>query len=94
MADLPLWDAGLLWNLRNHALPLLFGLLFAFPIWPGICRLYEKVRFQKEQGGLAGKTALPFLCSLLFSMVMTVLFLLTTAYLVNDTYNPFLYFRF
>ena len=34
------------------------------------------------------------LSTVLTALGYLVLFLLTTAYLVNDSYNPFLYFRF
>lgn len=94
MSDLPFWNGGLLWNLRNHALPLLMGLAFAFPLWPYLCEVYGNMQVQKDRRISYGKTAVSVLCSLLFAAVMTGLFLLTTAYLVNDTYNPFLYFRF
>jgi alginate O-acetyltransferase complex protein AlgI len=94
MSDLPFWNGGLLWNLRNHALPLLMGLAFAFPLWPYLCEVYGNMQAQKDRRISYGKTAVSVLCSLLFAAVMTGLFLLTTAYLVNDTYNPFLYFRF
>jgi alginate O-acetyltransferase complex protein AlgI len=70
------------------------GLAFAFPLWPYLCEVYGNMQVQKDRRISYGKTAVSVLCSLLFAAVMTGLFLLTTAYLVNDTYNPFLYFRF
>ena len=79
----PLWGTECLWYLYNYGVVLLFAVILAFPVYPWLKK-------RLETWGRGGK-----LC---VSVVGTAgylgLFLLTTAYLVNDTYNPFLYFRF
>ena len=73
----------LIWYVKNYAPLLLAALLLAFPLYPFL---------KKKAEGLSrgGKAAL----SLGTGIGYVLLFVLTTAYLVNDTYNPFLYFRF
>lgn len=80
-AGVPLVNGTLFWYLQNNFVLLLIGCLLAFPIYPWL------------------KTKLRARCTVTISTVLTTLgylalFLLTIAYLVNDTYNPFLYFRF
>lgn len=78
-----LWGKECLWYLYNYGVVLLAALCFAFPLYPWL-----KDRCQSL--GNTGKTLVS--AAALFGYAG--LFLLTTAYLVNDTYNPFLYFRF
>lgn len=71
------------WHIQNYGTPLLAALLLAAPFYPWM---------KKKAGemGEAGRTLLEgiSLCGYMGLLV------LATAYLVNDTYNPFLYFRF
>ena len=57
--------------------------ILAFPVYP-----WAKKKL--EAAGNGPKTA----AGLVTAAGYIMLFLLTTAFLVNDTYNPFLYFRF
>ncbi len=71
------------WYLENYGVVLLIACILAFPVYPW---LKEKVT------GLGRVTTT--IASTLSMIGYIALFLLATAYLVNDTYNPFLYFRF
>lgn len=77
------WGTEFFWYLGNYGMLLLAALLLALPVYPWLCRKYEKLGNSKKA-----------LCSLLSLIGYLGLFLLTTACLVNDSYNPFLYFRF
>ena len=80
MAGVPLVNRTLLWYLRNNFAILLIGCILAFPIYPWL-----RAKLQKR---------IVTLSIVLTAFGYLALFLLATAYLVNDTYNPFLYFRF
>lgn len=78
-----LWGIECIWYLQNYGAVLLMALLLAFPFYPWLCK-------KRKEWGDGGR-----LCASLAGMFgYVVLFCLTIAYLVNDTYNPFLYFRF
>ncbi len=78
-----LWGIECIWYLQNYGAVLLMALLLAFPFYPWLCK-------KRTEWGDGGR-----LCASLTGMFgYVVLFCLTIAYLVNDTYNPFLYFRF
>ncbi len=72
-----------LWYLQEYGVVFFTALLLAFPFYPWLKGKLEGI-------GTGGRRVL----SVLTFFGYGVLFLLTTAYLVNDTYNPFLYFRF
>lgn len=78
-----LFGTELIWYVKNYAPLLLTAVLLAFPLYP---YLKKKVESLPQWG----RTVL----SLGAAVGYAGLFILTTAYLVNDTYNPFLYFRF
>ncbi len=83
MAGNRLWGEECLWYLRNYIVVLLAAAVLAFPVYP-----WAKNRI--ESMGDKGRTA-----AAAISMAgYVLLFLVTVAFLVNDTYNPFLYFRF
>lgn len=71
------------WYVKNYVPLLLTAILLSFPLYPFLKKKAEKL-------SRAGRTVL----SLGTAAGYLFLLLLTTAYLVNDTYNPFLYFRF
>ena len=78
-----LWGGECLWYLKNYGAVLAAGMVLAFPVYPWV-----KERIGKM--GSAWRTAFGFAAMAGY----VVLFLTATAFLVNDTYNPFLYFRF
>lgn len=83
MAGNRLWGDECLWYLQNYRTVLAAAVVLAFPIYP---RIREKV----ESMGSRGRSA-----AAAVSMAgYVLLFIVTVAFLVNDTYNPFLYFRF
>ena len=59
------------------------AVILAFPVYPWFKRQTEKL-------GSRDRMAV----SVLSMAGYVLLFLVTAAFLVNDTYNPFLYFRF
>ena len=76
----PFIDAACLYYLRTNAVLLIVCILCSTPL---IMNLFTKIASRKGAG---------------FKIISTVcyaaVFLLSIAYLVNATYNPFLYFRF
>ena len=72
-----------LWYLQNYGVLLFTAAFLSFPVFPWLqkqaARVSERGRRLLSFGSLAG---------------YGIGFLLTVAYLVSDTYNPFLYFRF
>lgn len=83
LAGNPLFGTELLWYLGNYGAVLLAACVLAFPVYPWLKR---KALSLNKKG-----TAVVSAVSMLGYFA---LFLLAVAYLVNDTYNPFLYFRF
>ena len=78
-----LWGEECLWYLRNYKAVLAAAAVLAFPVYPWVKKRAEAL-------GDKGRAAV----SLLSMFGYLLLFAVTTAFLVNDTYNPFLYFRF
>ncbi len=78
------WIGGEFWYyLCSNGVLLLTAMVLAMPVYPWLC---------KKLAGLKGAAAR--LTAGTRIVLYAVLFLLTVAYLVGDTYNPFLYFRF
>ena len=78
-------DPGLWVTIQNQLFWLLLSLAFCAPILPGLKTLAS--RYADGEGKQAGVVLLQAVCCLLLVMV-------STAYLVGQSYNPFLYFRF
>lgn len=81
-AGIPFSGAQTLYFLRSYAVVFLLGIVGATPLPAMLYRLLEGTR--------AGDTALVVLKPL----ALLALLLLCTAYLVDGSFNPFLYFRF
>ena len=78
----PLVSAQALYYLKSFAVVFLIAILGATPLLKNICkRLYDK--------GTIGK-----IFAVAEPVVMILLLLLCTGYLVDGSFNPFLYFRF
>ncbi len=69
-----------LYYLQNYALLLLLGAICSIPIW----KKWKEKKREKKNGAIEVMTALGYI----------TIFLLSTASLVTDSFNPFLYFRF
>lgn len=82
LGHLPGLTAESLYDLKSYAGVLLLGILGATPLPK---RLAERVR-STRLGARAWKLLAP--------LALTALLLVCTAYLVDGSYNPFLYFRF
>lgn len=73
-------DGGFLWYLKSYLFIIILCILLMGPLFNNTVKLiYSRL-------GKAGKVICP--------VCMLALLVLVTAYLVNDSYNPFLYFRF
>ena len=80
--QLPLFSREFLYQLRNYAVILLLGGAFSTP-YPKL--LVKKLREKRIPGEII---------SWLEPIVYLLLLVLVTAYLVDGSFNPFLYFRF
>lgn len=80
--DYPLVSESFFWYLRNYAPVLLAGCIGATPLLRDTC-------LKLQQKKTAGRVL-----NVLEPVVLVILLLLVTAYLVDGSYNPFLYFRF
>ncbi len=76
-------SSHLWWSLMNYGFLLVLAIALAFGIAP----------FLKKKLQVAGKN-LQVICSCIGAIATVILFLACSAYLIGDTYNPFLYFRF
>ncbi len=79
--NVPFINSNFVYYFENYFIILLISALFSTPIYSKIKDNLKKIRFPKT----------------LFVIVLVtyvLLFIVTISYLVNDTYNPFLYFRF
>lgn len=80
-----LFDAKALFLLKNYGLLLAIGMLFAGPFLQ-----QSAVTFQNK----IRSKPLKILSRVVYDLGFITLFILTVAYLLSDSYNPFLYFRF
>lgn len=71
-----------LYCLRNYAVILVIGALGATPL---AARVFAKVKENKAGAAV---------CSVAEPIGLALIFIVATAFLVNGSYNPFLYFRF
>ena len=71
-------DSAFLYYFKNYFLILVIATLFSLPVYP---KVKEKMNNS-------------IFTSLLSISIYVILFIVTLSYLVSDTYNPFLYFRF
>src|SRR5574344_472492 len=70
-----------LYYFKNYLLIIIVGIIFSMPIYP---KLKEKLKDFKNK-------KLLFFISIVIYLALSII---TISYLVSDTYNPFLYFRF
>lgn len=76
-------DTRFLWYLGNYGIVLAAACVLACPVYPWLCRRASALSAKKSA-----------VLSVFAGAGILLLFLLSTAYMVSDTYNPFLYFRF
>lgn len=76
-------DEHFLWYIRNYGAVIAASAVVSCPVYPWLAEKLSGLR------GTAHRAASAFACA-----CVVALFLLSTAYMVSDTYNPFLYFRF
>ena len=82
LKDIPFYSPEFFYELRNYAVVLVIGILGATPLFR---RLYQRVS-KTSQGQM--------ILTVIEPVVLLVLLIMITAYLVDGSYNPFLYFRF
>lgn len=83
IAGAGLANTYVLWILRNYGVIFVLSILLAFGFYPWLRERLEK-RSESVQ----------VVFSILGNVGKLILFILCIAYLIGDTYNPFLYFRF
>ncbi len=71
-------DSAFLYYFKNYFLILVIATVFSLPVYPKVKEKMNNTIFT----------------SLLSISIYVILFIITLSYLVSDTYNPFLYFRF
>ena len=71
-------DSAFLYYFKNYFLILVIATLFSLPVYPKVKEKMNNTIFT----------------SLLSISIYVIIFIVTLSYLVSDTYNPFLYFRF
>ena len=71
--------------MRNYGAVFALAFVLAFPVYDKLSE-FVKVKLHSDVSGIGFRLA--------SSAAYALLFIITTAYLVADTYNPFLYFRF
>ena len=71
-------DSAFLYYFKNYFLILVVATVFSLPVYPKVKEKMNNTIFT----------------SLLSISIYVILFIITLSYLVSDTYNPFLYFRF
>ena len=76
--DLPLVSAETLYYLRSYLVIFLLAMFAATPVVRNLARKHEKTR----------------LAAVLEPVIVAVVLIASTAYLVDGSFNPFLYFRF
>ncbi len=84
IAKNPIFGTEILYYLMNYGVLLIVAVLLSAPIYPWLQKKIEQIQTKRK------KDVIKAICAVCY----IALFLLTTAYLVGDTYNPFLYFRF
>lgn len=76
-------DTRFLWYLGNYGVVIVLACVLACPVYPWLCQRTAALSLKKGR-----------VVSALAGIGVLLLFVLSTAYMVSDTYNPFLYFRF
>ena len=78
----PLWNQETLYYLSSYGILLIILVISSTPL----PKQYMKEKFENKKDSLG--------ISLLSSGFMILIFLLSVAFIINSSYNPFLYFRF
>lgn len=84
IAGNPIFGTELLYYLMNYGVLLLAALFLSAPVYPWIEEKIEQLKRERDKN----------LVKSIYGISYIVLLVLTISYLVGDTYNPFLYFRF
>lgn len=85
-----------LWYLSNYGLLFVIALILAFPAYPALIKMAIPVITDKISSASKplGTPIAGYLRELLKWSLICLLFVVSIAFLVSDSYNPFLYFRF
>ncbi len=89
LAGNPLWGNECLWYIKNYGVMLLVAVALAFPVYPWL-----KERLKRREEVLGDKSMRIRAAYVMSAVGYAALFFVSVAFLVSDTYNPFLYFRF
>ena len=87
LGDVPLVTAETLYYLRSYAILLVLALVGATPVVKHIANNIMTARWTENTVGTV--------CATVVELVVLIgLFIVSTAFLVDGSFNPFLYFRF
>ena len=75
-----IWDNEALYNLQNYGFLIVLGIICSIPLWK---KLKEKIDSKNSK-----------ILELITSLGYVIILVLSTASLVTNSFNPFLYFRF
>ena len=81
-------DTTALLFVSQKAVYYLAAIVFSAPLLPYLRRKLDTMRDGRSTA------VIPVLCDILYPILMLSLFLICTAYLLKNTYNPFIYFNF
>lgn len=79
IGSLPLVGEDTLFYLSNYSFFLVLGVIFCFPI---LRILKKRINVNRP------------IYTVIFGMILTVMFVISLTYTINGTYNPFIYFNF
>lgn len=77
-------DVSFKYNIVSYGLILIVAIALSTPMYLKSCEIIKKIRSAKAKNAI-------YVCA---SLIFVTMFLVTVSYLVRNTYNPFLYFRF
>ena len=88
VGELPFVSTEALYYLKSYGITILVGIIGCMPVIPWFIAKLEEMKEQKQV------VVLNATLGVLKPVVLIALVVLSTAYLVDGSFNPFLYFRF
>jgi len=86
--DLPFASTEAVYYLKSYGITMIIGIIGCMPVIPWITAKVAEIKEQKQTA------AIDVVLGILKPVVVIALVVLSTAYLVDGSFNPFLYFRF
>lgn len=86
--ELPFASAEAVYYLKSYGITMIVGIIGCMPVVPWIRTKLEEIKEQKQTA------VIDIAYGILKPAILITLVVLSTAYLVDGSFNPFLYFRF